>query len=170
MIQPWTHSHYQDPSRLFQGVLYRKPDLTWYFPHDQGMAHYSTQHQGSTLNCVISWCQSQVPGELASQTWSVLPATEWGPMAGDLLAALPPTPEAFSLSCSPMDVSGSRSAVSNSWRSHGLYSPWNSPAQNTGVASLSFLQGIFPTQGSNPGLPYCRQILYQLSHKGSPCG
>ena len=36
------------------------------------------------------------------------------------------------------------------------------------MASLSFLQGIFPTQGSNPGLPHCRQILYQLSHKGSP--
>ena len=34
--------------------------------------------------------------------------------------------------------------------------------------SRSLLQGIFPTQGSNPGLPYCRQILYQLSHKGSP--
>ena len=47
-------------------------------------------------------------------------------------------------------------------------SPWNSPGQNTGVGSLSLLQGIFPTQGSNPGLPHCRQILYQLSHKGSP--
>ena len=42
------------------------------------------------------------------------------------------------------------------------------PGQNTGVGSLSFLQGIFPTQGLNPGLPHCRQILYQLSHKGSP--
>ena len=51
---------------------------------------------------------------------------------------------------------------------HGLYSSWNSPGQNTGVGSLSLLQGIFPTQGSNPGLPHCRQILYQLSHKGSP--
>ena len=42
-----------------------------------------------------------------------------------------------------------------------------SPGQNTGVGSLS-LQGIFPTQGSNPGLPHCRWILSQLSHKGSP--
>ena len=41
--------------------------------------------------------------------------------------------------------------------------PWNSPGQNTGVGSLSLLQGIFPTQGSNPGLPHCRRILYQLS-------
>ena len=45
---------------------------------------------------------------------------------------------------------------------HGLYSPWNSPGQNTGVNSLSLLQG------SNPGLPHCRWILYQLSHKDSP--
>ena len=42
------------------------------------------------------------------------------------------------------------------------------PGQNTGVGSLFLLQGIFPTQGSNPGCPHCRQILYQLSHKGSP--
>ena len=51
---------------------------------------------------------------------------------------------------------------------HGLYSPWNSPDQNTGEDSLSLLQGIFPTQGLNPGPPHCRQILYQLIHKGSP--
>ena len=62
----------------------------------------------------------------------------------------------------------SHSVVSNSLRLHGLYSPWNSPGQNTEVGSLSLLQGIFPTQGSNPGLLHCRWILYQLSHKGSP--
>ena len=38
---------------------------------------------------------------------------------------------------------------------------------DTGVSSFSLLQGIFPTQGSNPGLLHCRQILDQLSHKGS---
>ena len=57
--------------------------------------------------------------------------------------------------------------VSDSLRSHGLYNPWNSPGQNTGVGSRSLLQEIFPTQGSNPGLLYCRWILYQLSHQGS---
>ena len=62
------------------------------------------------------------------------------------------------------------SIVSDSLRPHGLYSPWNSPGQKTGVGSLSLLQGIFPTQGSNPGLPHCTWILYQLSHKGSPKG
>ena len=64
--------------------------------------------------------------------------------------------------------SESLSVMSKSLRPHGLHSPWNSPGQNTGVGSLSFLQGIFPTQGSSPGLPHCRRILYQLSHKGSP--
>ena len=50
----------------------------------------------------------------------------------------------------------------------GVHRPWNSPGQNIGTGSLSLLQGIFPTQGSNPGFPHCRWILYQLSHKGSP--
>ena len=63
--------------------------------------------------------------------------------------------------------SESHSVVSNSLRPHELYSPWNTPGQNTGDGSLSLLQGIFPTQGSNPGLPHCRQILYQPSHQGS---
>ena len=47
------------------------------------------------------------------------------------------------------------------------YNPWNSPGQNTGVGSLSLLQGIFLTQGSNPGIQHCRQFLYQLSHQES---
>ena len=64
--------------------------------------------------------------------------------------------------------SENHSVVSDALQPHGLYSPWNSPGQNTVVGSLSLLQGIFPTQWLNPSLPHCRQILYQLSHKGSP--
>ena len=64
--------------------------------------------------------------------------------------------------------SESCSVVSDFLRPHGLQSPWNSPGQNTGVGSLSLLQGILPTQGSNPGLPHCRQILYQLTYGGRP--
>ena len=64
--------------------------------------------------------------------------------------------------------SESHSAVSDSFWPHGLCSPWNSPGQNTGMGSLSLLQGIFPTQELNPGLLNCRWILHQLSHKGSP--
>ena len=69
---------------------------------------------------------------------------------------------------SHIHVCESHSVMSDSLRPHGLYSPWNSPGQNTGVGGLSLLQVIFPNQGLNPGLPHCRQILYQLSHKGSP--
>ena len=58
--------------------------------------------------------------------------------------------------------------MSDSLRPHGLYSPWNSPGQNTGVGSLSLLQWIFLTQGSNRGLLHCGRILYQPSHQGSP--
>ena len=65
-------------------------------------------------------------------------------------------------------VKESRSVVSGSLRPHRLCSPWNSLGQNTGVDSLSLFQGSFPTQGSKPGRPHCRRILYQLSHKGSP--
>ena len=87
--------------------------------------------------------------------------------------------EIFSLICAlhskPLSLSHththihtlSRSVISYSLWLHG-YSPWNSPDQNTGVGSVSHLQGIFLTQGSNPGLPQCRRILYQLSHQGNP--
>ena len=59
--------------------------------------------------------------------------------------------------CDPMDYSLLGSPV------HG-----DSPSKNTRVGSHALLQGIFPTQGSNPGLPHCRQILYQLRYQGSP--
>ena len=61
----------------------------------------------------------------------------------------------------------SHSIMSDSLQSHGLYSPWNSPGQNTGVGSRFLLQGLFPTQRSNPGLLHCRWILYhQVKPKG----
>ena len=59
--------------------------------------------------------------------------------------------------CNPVDCSPPDSSV------HG-----DSPGKNTGVGCRALLQGIFPTQGSNPGLLHCRQILYHLSHQGSP--
>ena len=65
------------------------------------------------------------------------------------------------------------SVVSDSLRPHGLQPirlscPWDSPGKNIGVDSHSLLQGIFPTQGLNTGLLHCRQILYHLTHQGSP--
>ena len=58
--------------------------------------------------------------------------------------------------CDPMDCSPPGSSV------HG-----DLPGKNTGVGCHALLQGIFPTQRSNPGLPHCRLILYHLSHQGS---
>ena len=69
----------------------------------------------------------------------------------------------------------SHSVMSDSLRSHELkptrfLCPWNFPGKSTGAGCHFLLQGIFPTQGSNPGLLHCRQTLYHLSHKGSPGG
>ena len=63
--------------------------------------------------------------------------------------------------------------MSDFLRHHGLQPtrllcPWDCPGKNTGVGSHSLLQGIFPTQGSNPNLLHCRQIIYCLSHQGNP--
>ena len=58
--------------------------------------------------------------------------------------------------------------VSNSLQPHGLYSPWNSPGQNTGVDSLSLPQGNLPKSGMEPRSPTLQGILYQLSYQGSP--
>ena len=60
--------------------------------------------------------------------------------------------------------------VSNALQPHGLQPtrllcPWNSPGKNTGLGSHSFLQGIFLTQGLNPGLLHCKHCLYCLSHQ-----
>ena len=90
----------------------------------------------------LSLCQRQV-----------LAAASLATARADLIAS-PLSLFSFSESCSLQPL--------------GLHSPWNSPSQNTGVGSHSLLQGIFPTQGMNPGLLHCRQILYHLSHQGSP--
>ena len=80
-----------------------------------------------------------------------------------------PRPQSPTASC----CRGSCSAASHSLRPHGLQPatplfPWDSPGKNTGVDCHVVLQGIFPTQGSNSHLLHCREILYRLSHQGSP--
>ena len=80
-----------------------------------------------------------------------------------------PSPQPMQVKCGSV----CRSVVSDSLRPHGLQPirlscPWNSPGKNIGVDSHSLLQGIFPTQGLNTGLLHCRQILYHLTHQGSP--
>ena len=67
----------------------------------------------------------------------------------------------------------SRSVMSDSSQPHGLQlarllCPWDSPGKNSGMDCRSFLQGIFPIQGSNSSLLHCRWVLYHLSHQGRP--
>ena len=69
----------------------------------------------------------------------------------------------FKIFMATVNLSESHSVVSITFQPHGRYR--NSPGQNTGVGSRSLLQGIFPSQGSNPSLP---RILHQLSHEGNP--
>ena len=115
---------------------------------EQASEYLSRGLQASVRDC-CSWTKkgqqraAQVVQELPDQPGTYLP----------LLGLRVTTPLSLN------EVSESRSVVSNSLRPHGLYSPCNSPGQNIGVDSLSLLQGIFPTQGSNPGLPHFRQIL-----------
>ena len=75
--------------------------------------------------------------------------------------------------CSNAKWKWSCSVVSDSMRPYGLQPtrllhPWGFPGKGAGVDCHFLLQGIFPTQESNPGLPHCRQMLYRLSHQGSP--
>ena len=84
---------------------------------------------------------------------------------------IPWTEELGGLQSMGSQVKWSRSVVSDSLLPHGLeptelLSPWDFPGKNTGVGCHFLLQGIFPTQGLNPGLPHCRQALYSLSHRG----
>ena len=91
----------------------------------------------------------------------------WASLVAQLVKNPPAIRETWILSLGwedPLERDWLPSPVSWPGEVRGLYSTWNSSGQN----SLSLLQGIFPTQGLNSGLSHCRQILYQLSHKGSP--
>ena len=87
---------------------------------------------------------------------------EMGPLSVSFVS--PPPRDVSSLKVN--GESESHSIVSDSLQVHGIYSPRNSPGQNTGVGGLSLPQGILPTQGSNQGLLHCRQIFYQMSYQG----
>ena len=80
----------------------------------------------------------------------------------------------YKMSCKipKVNLSVSHSVMSDSLWPHGLQPsrllcPWGFSRQEYWRGYHALLQGIFPTQGSNPGLPHCRRILYHLSHKGT---
>ena len=68
---------------------------------------------------------------------------------------------------SESEVAQSCPTLCDSMEPNRLLCPWDFPGKGTGVSCHFFLQGIFPTQGSNPCLPHCRQTLYRLSHQGN---
>ena len=131
--------------------------LCFHYPSKEHFLDVFAKHPHGMLILELSWVLAHAPGAYLC----CLRGTFSPPLAKN--PHFPPwgwcCPSPFFLSCS---------VVSDSLRPDGLYSPWNSPGQNTGVGSHFLLQGIFPTQGSNPRPLHCRQILYQLSHKGSP--
>ena len=123
--------------------VYNFLDLWLFLP---GFFH--VQSLGPVWLFVTPWCVAcQAPlsmGLSRQEYWSGF----CFPLPGDL-----PDPE-----IEPASLE-SRSVMSHSLWPHWLYSLWDSSSKNTGVGSFSLLQGIFPTQGSNPGLLCCRQIL-----------
>ena len=120
-------------------------------------------HQPGERLCSVRLCYGCCQKRINMSAVSTVPGVSFQPLS--LHFAYP----GFNEQCKQYESeSESCSVMFNSLRPHGLYNPWNSPGQNTGVGSLSLLQGIFPTQGSNPGLPLCRRILYQLRYKGDP--
>ena len=107
------------------------------------------------------WLQVPVPGNRHGHSLSLhCPGRREFPVSGLWLGARVFVVCLVAQSClmlfDPVDCSLPGSSI------HG-----DSPGKNSGVGCHALLQGIFPTQGSNPGLQYCRQILYHLSHQGN---
>ena len=129
--------------------------IRWDNPTSLSASHNSREKGPFLAKCCSTWNMSN---SNKTERWKIqFPIRLCEPLDPVILKAYPSESE-----------SESHSVLSNSRTPMDYTCPWNSPAQNTGVGCLSFLQGIFPTQGSNPGLLHCGQILYQLSHKRSP--
>ena len=92
-----------------------------------------------------------------SQKYTYIPVT-----STPLSSCLHPTP--LGLHCAMLN----RSLCLTLCKPMDCSPPGDSPGKNTGVGCHALLQGFFPTQESNPGLSCCKQILYRLSHQGSP--
>ena len=121
--------------------------------------------------CVIPWTTVCLVflsmGFSRQEYWSGLPCPSPGDLSDPGIKTRSPALQADFLLSEPLSESESRSVMSDSMRPQGLYSPWNSPGQNTEVGSLSLLQGIFPTQELNPGLPISwatREAVNQCCH------
>ena len=105
------------------------------------------------------WMNLKVKESPTSWVGQEMAFLAWGEMYVNKRAVLCLAAQLCLTLCDPMDSSPPGPSV------HG-----DSPGENTGMGCHALLQGILPTQGSNPGLPHCRQILYQLSHQDSWVG
>ena len=118
-------------------------------------------HTPYTKSCLLCSSQAEKSINSFSHRKSVSSGRPWGICLQSLISAegslLSLVAQSCPALCDPMDCSPPGSCV------HG-----DSPSKNTGMGCQALLQGIFPIQGSNPGLPHCRRILYHLSHQGSP--
>ena len=110
--------------------------------HKKGQNNATCSDTDGPRDCHTKWSKSHTDKYDIAYMWNLKAGYKWK------VKVTQPCPTL----CDPMD----------------LNSPRNSPGQNTGVGSLSFLQRIFPTQGSNPWLLHSRRILYQRSYQGSP--
>ena len=137
--------------------------LTWSFVSTFPI-HYHTG-QSFTLGCVGCANGREDKQQDESESHSVVSGSLW---PHGLYWGCPCGSSGKESACNTGDLGLIPGLGRSPGEGKGLYSPWNSPGQNNGVASYSFLQWIFPTQGSNKALPHCRWILYQLNHQGSP--
>ena len=133
--------------------------LCLHYPSKEHFLDVFPKHPHGVLILELSWVPAHAPGVCLC----CLRSTFSPPLAKN--PHFPPWGW-----CCPPHFFLSRSVMSDSLQPDGLYSPWNSPGQNTGVGSHFLLQGIFPTQGSNPHPLHCRWILYQLRYTRLPGG
>ena len=111
---------------------------------DEGTLPASWEWKGMGLMRVIPDFTLFLDSTMVTSMWTLKSTMHFPCSWGFLWKVKVKAPQSCPPLCHPMD----------------LYSAWNSPGQDTGVGSLSLLQGIFPTQELNPGLPHCMQILY----------
>ena len=135
-------------------ITWRREKLTssvFWSREFQGLSRpWHHKESDTTEQLSLTHCSFLYPKGFIQSSWSIrnheIKSMERGKYQIRSVAQLCPT------LCDPMDCS----------------LPWNSPGQNTGEGSFSLLQVIFPTQGSNPGLPHCRGFLYQAEPQGKP--
>ena len=136
-------------ARFGQAAVGQGGTQRWGEKKKEHTKRFFTEYWGDLCSCyegrrtdLLRVCQTQCPWEMRF------------PCSSECMGVL---------SCSVVSDFGTPWTVA-----HPLLCPWNSPGKNTAVGSHSLLQGIFLTQGSNPGLLHCRRILYHLSYQGSP--